>query len=222
MIMKPVQTNARPQQPASRADRPVGEAFALLQQLGATESPEVARAVAARLSLPQIDRLPALRTFLETYDQHLLRAVEFPIILRAYGHATRGEARELIELDQQIKGISHLAIFASASQHIGRQQLERLRPLRDHRLVQRYLAALDAHQAHGWHPLVYGMTVAIYSLPPRQALLHYGEETLTGLAVAAAKARHFSDAACREILEPLFAGLPAAIEQVLLPQGLTV
>lgn len=220
--MKPVQTNAQTQQATSKNAWPLGEAFALIERLGTAESLESARAVAAGLSLPQIEQLPDLKAFLEAYDRHLLRSVEFPIILRAYGHVTRGQARELVELDQQIKSVSHLTLFANASRQIGCQQLERLRPLRDHRVVQRYLAALDANQASGWHPVVFGMAMAVYSLPMRQALLHYGEETLAGLAMAAAKARHFSDKACREILDPLIAGLPAAIDQVLLPQGPTV
>ena len=42
------------------------------------------------------------------------------------------------------------------------------RPLRDQRLVQRYLTAVEQGEAQGWHTLVYGLTLAVYSLPLRQ------------------------------------------------------
>ena len=49
-------------------------------------------------------------------------------------------------------------------------------PLRDERVVQRYLAAVESGEAHGWHTLVYGLTLVVYSLPLRQGLLGYAHQ----------------------------------------------
>jgi hypothetical protein len=57
------------------------------------------------------------------------------------------------------------------------------------------------------------LTLAIYSLPLRQGLLHYAEETLTGLAFSAARSHRFRETECREVLGPIFARLPAAVEE---------
>jgi hypothetical protein len=54
--------------------------------------------------------------------------------------------------------------------------------LRDERLVQRYLSAVEFGQANGWHTVVYGITLAMYSLPLRQGLLHYAQQTLGAFA----------------------------------------
>jgi urease accessory protein UreF len=88
-----------------------------------------------------------------------------------------------------------------------------LRPLRDERTVRRYLAAVEEGRASGWHTVVYGLTVAVYSWPLRSALLTYARETLRGLARAAARPAGIPAPVCREILEKCHLQLPAAIEQ---------
>lgn len=99
----------------------------------------------------------------------------------------RGELRELIAQDQRLNEQIGLTPFAAPSRRTGRLQLARLSPLRDDRIVQRYLAAVKSGKAHGWHTIVYGLTLALYSLPLRQGLLHYAQETLTTLAKNAAE-----------------------------------
>lgn len=213
--MKPTQNSKWRETQAStsrNAGHLLGEAHALLQQIGSMGTLAPIDEVVSGLRLDGIHDLKGLASFLETYHSQILQTIEFPAIARAYWHASRGEARELIALDEKLAQIPHLEIFAQASQQIGRLQLKRLRPLRDQRVVQRYLAALDSGKALAWHPLVYGVTLAVFSLPLRQALVHYAEETLSGLAFAAARSHHFREASCREILEPLFARLPASIE----------
>src|SRR5204863_959303 len=106
----------------------------------------------------------SLRHFLQNYQSQILFPFEFTAIQSAHGHANRNEVRELVALDQRLAGESVLQNFSSASGRIGQSQLQKLRPLRDQRLVQRYLRAVESSEAHGWHTLVYGVTLAIYSL----------------------------------------------------------
>jgi urease accessory protein UreF len=196
----------------SQADNLLGDFSALLQQVGvrgmlpACDSPFVP-------SSGHITDLAALQKFLETYLADILLTLELPAIAEACGHVSRGETRELIALDQRLARETALAPFASASRQIGSMQLQRLRPLRDERTVQRYLTAVASGRAAGWHTLVYGLTLAVYSFPLRQGLLHYARETLSGLARAAAGPAYFFDPACGEMLRTILARLPAAVEQ---------
>ena len=104
-----------------------------------------------------------------------------------------------------------------ASRKIGAVQLQRLKPLRDERTVQRYLSAVESGRADGWHTLVYGLTLAVYSFPLRQGLLHYARETISGLALAATEPGTFIDPACQEMLETILARLPEAVERSIPP-----
>ena len=38
----------------------------------------------------------------------------------------------------------------------------------------------SAREANAWHTLVYGVTLALYSIPLRQGLLGYGYQTMRG------------------------------------------
>ena len=127
----------------------------------------------------------------------MLLPLELPAIVEACGHAARGELRELISQDQRLAAALRQTPFARPSQQVGRLHLMRMRPLRDDRLVQRYLKAVESGQASGWHTLVYGVTLAVYSVPLRQGLLFYGQETLATLAGAATD----------EPIEPAFSSL---------------
>lgn len=214
--MKSKQIQVRQKEPGARkAAALLGEASGLLEQLGAPDPFASLDELRLSLKSEEIDNLPRLEAFLQAYQSKVLSRVEFPFIIRACGHAVRGEARELIALDKELGAIPQLATLAAASRRIGRSQLERLRPLRDHRVAKRYLSAADTDEVQGWHPLVFGLTIAVYSLPHRQALLHYGEATLSGLAGAAAAARKISVSQLNKVLEPMILSLPASIEAVL-------
>ena len=200
----------------SEAENLLGDFCALLRQLG------VRGALPARHSplappFQRITSLPALQSFLDTYLTQILLPLELPAIVEACGRVRRGQARELIALDRQLAGEARLAPFASASRKIGALQLQRLKPLRDERTVQRYLCAVESGRAGGWHTLVYGLTLAVYSFPLRQGLLHYARETLSGLARAAAGPATFFDPACQEMLETFLARLPEAVEPAIPP-----
>ena len=80
--------------------------------------------------------------------------------------------------------------------------------------IQRYLSAVESGRAEGWHTLVYGLTLAVYSFPLRQGLLHYARETISGLALAATEPGTFIDPACQEMLETILARLPEAVERL--------
>jgi urease accessory protein UreF len=205
------QPSPAPASAQSKAENLLGDFTALLRQIGAVEISLAPESIAVPVG-GRITTLAGLRRFLESYSSDLLLPLELPAIAEACGRVRRGELRELIALDQRIAAQPRLAAFASASRAIGKLQLERLRPLRDERTVQRYLTAVKLGQAHGWHTLVYGLTLAVYSIPLRQGLLHYAREAISGLA-------HASGGSCllkpagRQILETIFSRLPDAVER---------
>jgi urease accessory protein UreF len=189
----------------------LGDVRALLEQLGSLDADMEVRA----------DGMPgsfkALKKFLENYKRDVLLAYEWPAIYRAYNHACHGECHELIALDESLAAEKRLAPFAEASRRIGQFQLKRLAPLRGERVLTRYMAAVDEGRAQGWHTLVYGLTLAVYSLPARQGLMHYAQQILRGYLESASHSFSVSDQDCRNALEELFADLPRELEKVLNP-----
>lgn len=196
----------------SEAESLLGEFRALLRQVGSPAvAPEPPEAFwAAALDAPQ-----ALAQFLEHYLLRLLLPVELPAIVSACGHARRGELRELLAHDKALAEPLLATPFAEPSRRTGWLQLARLRPLRDDRFLQRYLAAVESGQAHGWHTVVYGITLAIYSLPLRQGLLYYSQETFSALASAAGRSKSFEPSQLAQILNALLARVPEAVEAAL-------
>ncbi|MBI3414992.1 MAG: hypothetical protein HY043_06665, partial [Verrucomicrobia bacterium] len=152
----------------------LGELHLLTTQLGAPIEPVNAAAFSG------VNCASSLQDFLSCYRREWLEPLEFPAIYRAFAHARHNEARELIAFDQELGAQMTASDFTRASRRIGVAQLKRLRPLRDARLVQRYLSAVEAGQAHGWHTLVFGIGLHLYSLPLRQGLIGYAQQTLAG------------------------------------------
>jgi len=193
----------------------LGEAHPLVEQLGSADGLVSLHTFATSLMARPVNSLPALRDFLSCYQEQILLPHELPAIRDAYHHAAQNHARELVALDQQLSREPMLRDFASASRRVGQAQLQRLRPLRDERIVQRYLHALDNGEAHGWHTLVYGMTLVVYSLPLRQGLLGYAQQTTRGFIHAAAKSLNATEAECRDLFDELCAPLPVAVESLI-------
>jgi len=110
-----------------------------------------------------------------------------------------------------------LRCFATASQRVGKTQLKRLRPLRDQRLVQRYLHAVQTGEAHAWHTVVYGVILWLYSLPLRQCLLSYAHQTTLGFLRSAAGPLRLTGAHCEDLLSEAGSGFPEAVNRLLLP-----
>jgi urease accessory protein UreF len=193
----------------------LGDAHPLVEQLGTADGLTSLHALADSIAVRPITSLPALREFLRTYHARILLPQELPAIQTAYAQVGRNEIRELIAFDQQLSREPALRDFTSASGRIGLAQLQKLRPLRDERGVQRYLTAVESGQAHGWHTLVYGLTLALYSLPLRPGLLGYAHQTTRGFIHAAAKSLAVSEADCHALFEELCAPLPQATEALL-------
>ncbi len=202
-------------QPKPESTELLGDWHPLVQQLGSSEGLVSFSTASHSLQLNHVTDVPSLRQFLEAYQTYILIPYELPAIQRAFRHTARNETRELIAFDNEIAGESILAPFSSASQRVGQAQLRRLRPLRDVRLVQRYLRAVDSHLAHGWHTLVYGLTLAVYSLPILQGLGSYERQTLMGFIHAVAPTLRLSENDCRTLLEDLAPALPRMADTIL-------
>ncbi len=193
----------------------LGDWHPLAEQLGSADGLVELSSVSALLEIPRVHDLASLRFFLQAYQEQLLVPFELPAIQAAHGHATKHELRELIALDRSLEQERRLRIVFEPSRRMGQTGLQKLRPLRDERFLQRYLNAVEAGQANGWHTLVYGVTLAIYSLPLRQGLLGYAHQTTRGLIYAAAGMLELSEHECRQLFDELAAPLPQAVEAVL-------
>jgi urease accessory protein UreF len=187
----------------------LGDAHPLVAQLGRADGLASLHALAESLATRPITSLAALREFLRAYHDRILLPHELPAIQTAFTHASRNEVRELIDFDQQLAHVPALRDFSGASERVGRAQLQQLRPLRDERMVQRYLAAVESGQAHGWHTLVYGMTLVLYSLPLRQGLLGYAQQTTRGFIHAAARSLQLKESECGKLFEEFCGALEA-------------
>lgn len=193
----------------------LGEWHPLVQQLGSTEGLIALSTASHSLQLTNVDSVQALLCFLEAYQSQILIPLELPAIQRAYRHTSRNETRELVAFDRQLAEELALKSFANASRRVGQAQLKRLRPLRDHRLLQRYLRAVDEGLAHGWHTLVYGVTLSVYSLPIIQGLNSYEKQTLLGFMHAVSRTLKLSENDCRDLLEQLSPTLPQPMAPIL-------
>jgi urease accessory protein UreF len=143
---------------------------------------------------------------LADFQQKVLRDHELPAIHRAALHASHNETRELIGLARSLRP-SVPTSMAEASLRVGASQLQRLRPLRDHRVVQRFLDAVEGGQAEPWHPVVFGLTLAVFSLPVLQGMTVYERQSLASFLEAAARPLALFDAERRALIE----SLPSAV-----------
>ena len=198
----------------------LGDWHPLAEQLGSADGLRSLCSVSALLCLKPVHDLRSLRHFLHTYQTQILLPVELPAIQSAHGHASRHEVRELVALDQQLAAEPVLKNFASASRRIGQAHVRKLRPLRDDRVVQRYLSAVNSGEANGWHTLVYGLTLAIYSLPLLQGLLGYAQQTTRGFIYAAARSLQLSERQCRNVFDELCKDLPEAVGALLVEEAI--
>lgn len=213
-----VGTNNVPNSPAEL----MGDVHPLLDQLGSAEDLAVTSTVAEAIDLRRVSDLPSLRRFLQSYRSEVLVPIELPNIVRAFGHATRGELVELLALDRELSENATLRKFGPASCRVGQRQLSKLRPMRDQRLVQRYLSAIENKQARGWHTLVYGVSLAIFSLPLRQGLQNYIEKTVRGFIYSSAKSLRLSEADCLSLDGEQQLHVPPALDLALKEQSFSL
>lgn len=192
-----------------------GDWHPLAEQLGLADGLVSLGCASALLRTQPVHDLGSLRRFLRSYHARILLPFELTAIQTAHGYALIHGVRELVEQDRKLAGEPLLRKFAEASGRAGRYQLQKLRPLRDERVLQRYRQAVESGAAHGWHTVVYGLTLTIYSLPLRQGLLGYAQQVTRGFIYSAARSLHLSEHECRALFDELCAGLPAAVESLL-------
>lgn len=193
------------------AERLVGDPHPLAVRIGAPFSTDrgLANAVAPP---PGVVDVASLAGFLGWYRRELLVPVEFPAIRRAWDHHARYELRELIDLDLRLAQDPRVRPFAAASRAVGRSQLRRLLPMRDQRLVRRYYEAVDCGRANGWHVLVYGVVLGLFSLPLRQGLQHYARQAVAGFIERAAGPLRLRVATCDRLFEEATVDLGTDLE----------
>lgn len=189
----------------------------LSERLGSAEELTTLSPAAYSNQLTKIHSPAALREFLIHYREDILAPFEFRYIHEATECAARNQVKELFALDQKLGREQKLKEFQLASQSVGKRQLNRMRPLKDLRVVQRYRDGVNDGKAFGWHTLVYGLVLSTYSIPLRQGLLHYGRQTLGGFIEAAARPLELSEAAATDLRNELSLSLPPLIQQTLAP-----
>lgn len=197
----------------------LGELSSLADQLGRIPGGVDPDATPRRRAFGSFENVSVLREFLQTYYAELLVARELPAIVQAHAHAHRSEVREFLAMDAGWRWDPKHEGFAGSSRHVGAAQLRRLRPLRDQRLVQRYLQAVEGGAAHGWHSMVYGLILSVYSLPLRQGLIHFGWQTIDDLVNSARGVLDLRDDGARILREEICAPLPQAVESILRNHG---
>src|SRR3954447_12648506 len=126
----------------------LGNWHPLAEQLGSADGLVELSSVSSLLNVRPVRDLASLKKFLRNYQTQILLPLELPAIEAAHGHASRNELRELVALDQQLAGKQKLQQFAAPSRRVGQAQMQKLRPLRDQRVVQRYLNAIETGTAH--------------------------------------------------------------------------
>jgi urease accessory protein UreF len=193
----------------------LGDGRRLVERLGSAHGLLAPGAVSASLRLEPVVDLPSLRRFLQEYHRQLLVPVELPAIERAFNHACRHELRELAALDRQLAADAAWQPFAEASRRVGQRELGRMRPLRDERMVRRYLDLVASGDADAWHTVIYGLVLALYSIPLRQGLLAYGFQTTHGFFTSAAADLPLAKDEAARLMTELCAPLPAAVEALL-------
>lgn len=193
----------------------LGDWHPLAEQLGSANGLVTLASLSAELGLPPVCDLAGLENFLYQHQQQVLVAFELPAVEAAHRHASLNELREMIAMDVQMVQEPRLRLYANPSRRVGQAQLKKLKPLRDQRIIQRYLQAVETGAANGWHTLVYGLTLAIYSLPLRQGLLGYAHETTRGFIYSASSMLRLSERTCRDLFDEVVAGLPEAVESLI-------
>jgi urease accessory protein UreF len=196
-----------------------GDASLLAEQLGSAQELTELGPLVLSSQLTKIHSVSGLKDFLLNYRENLLGSRELPAIYDTYNHAVKNQVRELISLDLEISKDAHLKPFLTSSHHVGIRQLNKMRGLKDNRVLQRYRDAVLAGEAYGWHTLVYGLVLATYSIPLRQGLLHYGHQTLSGFVYRAGRALDLNEETCRGLIAENVSTLPSYIEQTLARNG---
>ncbi len=207
---------------SAEAERVLHGVHPFASRLGSPDGLKALASTLSALELAPILSLAALREFLHVYRERILIPAELPAIKSAYEFVSRGQARELIALDQTGSKDSARMPFAEVSAMIGQAQLRRLKPMRGNRVLTRYLEAISRGEARGWHTIAYGLILASFSMPLRQGLMHYAESTLQGFVESTAAPLRLSEPELVELTREACSGLGTSVNNLLGPVGLTV
>jgi urease accessory protein UreF len=191
----------------------------LTEQLGSADELTTLSPIACSHQLTKIHSLGSLQEFLIHYRDTALGPLEFRHIYAGYNLTSQNHLRELLALDLEISKNPAIEALQLASRHVGKRQLNRLRAMKDLRLVQRYREAVNEGKAFGWHTLVYGVVLSTYSLPLRQGLLHYGRQTLGGFIGSATRTLDLPEDAVLSLQMELNSSLPKLIEETIQLNG---
>lgn len=191
-----------------------GDAGELLHAVGTAEALPGLSTMLAN-GRPRVPGREGLRAFLKGYVREVLLPVELPAVLAAWNAAEEGHFRDLVQIDRRLSADTRLEQFRAASRAVGRRQLNKLRPLRDQRHVQRYREAVEHGEAAGWHTIVYGVLLSLYSLPLRDGLQHLATQTMAGFAVNAAPEFGLRLSECGDCLAEITTDLPPQVNHLL-------
>ena len=194
---------------------PAGGQHPYAAQLDALEGMLCADAIAGALGTARVGTVLELSVLLERYRVTLLEPIELHTVAAAHRHAVRGEVLELIALDEALAGTHPEWLqLAPASQRFGTDHLKRLQPLRDERVVQRFLDATRKDRAPANHPVVFGLTMAVFSIAPRQGLGDYAQSALEAVVATAAGKLKLTQEDRQDLIDRSQARLPEAIERM--------
>lgn len=154
----------------------------------------------------------SLQAFLQSYKVSVLLPFELPVVRQACEHMVRNEMNELLALDRTLSNQAWLKPYEQDSRAAGRLHLERLKPLRDQRGVRRYISAIEAGEGSGWHSLVAGVALGLYSLPLRQGLMDYALHTFWNVVGQAATPAGLTSGEAVALVNELSADLPEHIQ----------
>ncbi|MBT3596861.1 MAG: hypothetical protein HN505_12890 [Verrucomicrobia bacterium] len=150
------------------------------------------RVMAPSMRFEKVNDTDSFLRFSEQYIRYVLSPIELPAIVAASEFASRNALHELYLLDKQLGSEPHIKMFEKASLTLGRNQLRKLRGMRDVRLLSRYRSSVLEGNAHGWHMLVYGIVLHLFSIPIRQGLAKYQTQVLLGFAQSACQSLQWS------------------------------
>lgn len=158
-----------------------------------------------------ITSVESLHAGLLNYKLSVLLPFELPAVKQACEFTLRNETNELVAFDRALSKASWLKPYKQDSRVAGRLHLERLRPLRDQRGIRRYITAVEQGQADGWHLLVAGAALGLYSLPLRQGLMDYALHTFWNVVGQAAGPLGLEAGEATDLVNALGADLPERI-----------
>ena len=167
------------------------------------------------LGLAPLQSIADLESLLECYQTTLLEPIELPAISRSSRMVARGHADELIALDQNFGGLHpEWLLLMPASTRMGRDYLNRLRPLQDERVVQRFIESVRYNRSPGHHLTVFGLTMAVFSIARRQGLAEYAQFALEAVVSTAAGKLKITQEERNTILARFQTRLPQTIKRM--------